>query len=616
MKKLNFHVQGMTCASCEVLIERKLRNVPGVHHVNVSRSTEEAKVQCEDNVTINDLQAVIQEKGYTLSEQQEGTSSQTTPFRPFIDMNKRRFAEIGAVFLLIAGLYLILKQVDLLPSSFSITETMGYGFVFIIGLVAATSTCLAVAGGLLLAVANKYNEKYPNLTGWQRFKPHISFNIGRIASYTILGGAIGALGSTLTISSKVTGIIMIAAAVLMVLIGLQLLHIFPWLNKFHVKLPKSIAHKLYDASHASSEPNQKASFLFGASTFFLPCGFTQALQLYVLSKGDIMTGALTMLAFSLGTLPSLAAIGAFSSFTKGAIHRHFITFSAVLVIILGIMNIPSGVALTGLTNTNINLKAISPYSTAAIDNGNSNGNNQGFQPLDPNVKMIGGKQVVDMSVRGLGYYPHQFTVMEGIPVEWRIDGRQAQGCAQVITAPSIGVTEFLPKDSVKTVTFTPQKQGTIPFSCTMGMTTPGAAFFVVPKQNQNSQNNAVGNDGDSDNDNNKDVNKEVFTVQNQDAGCNPEYQECNVQKLSMEISKEKGFFPNHYTIKKGVPVELEIDAKIKLGGCMGTMVIPKYGVAHALTLGKTVLKFTPTEEGTFPFTCSMGSRMGEFVVTA
>src|SRR3989344_3631653 len=108
MKKLNLHVQGMTCASCEVLIERKLRNVPGVHHVNVSRSTEEAKIQCEDNVTIGDLQAVIQEKGYTLSEQQEGAGKQSSQslIAPFIDMNKKRFAEIGAVFLLIAGLYL------------------------------------------------------------------------------------------------------------------------------------------------------------------------------------------------------------------------------------------------------------------------------------------------------------------------------------------------------------------------------------------------------------------------------------------------------------------------------------------------------------------------------
>ena len=509
MKKLNLHVQGMTCASCEVLIERKLRNVPGVHHVNVSRSTEEAKIQCEDNVTIGDLQAVIQEKGYTLSEQQEGAGKQSSQslIAPFIDMNKKRFAEIGAVFLLIAGLYLILKQVNLLPSSFSITETMGYGFVFIIGLVAATSTCLAVAGGLLLAVANKYNEKYPNLTGWQRFKPHISFNVGRVISYTVLGGAIGALGSALTISSKVTGIIMIAAAALMVLIGLQLLHIFPWLNKFHVKLPKSIAHKLYDASHASSEPSQKASFLFGASTFFLPCGFTQALQLYVLSKGDIVTGALTMLAFSLGTLPSLAAIGAFSSFTKGAIHRHFITFTAVLVIILGIINIPYGVALTGLTSTNINLRSISPYSTGVTDVDNSN--SQGYQPPDPNVKMIDGKQVVDMSVMGIEYYPYQFTVVEGIPVEWRIDGRQAQGCAQVITAPSIGVTEFLPKNSIKTVTFTPQKPGTIPFSCTMGMTTPGAAFIVVPNKNGKGEK----------------PNENAVTA------CDPEYQECIPQNL-------------------------------------------------------------------------------------
>jgi len=52
-----------------------------------------------------------------------------------------------------------------------------------------------------------------------------------------------------------------------------------------------------------------------------------------------------------------------------------------------------------------------------------------------------------------------------------------------------------------------------------------------------------------------------------------------------------------------------------LGGCMSTMVIPEYGVAHLLDMGKTTLKFTPTKKGTFPFTCSMGSKQGEFIVT-
>ena len=162
------------------------------------------------------------------------------------------------------------------------------------------STCLAVSGGLLLAIAAKYNEKNPLVSGWQKFKPHIFFNVGRIVSYTLLGGAIGALGSIFTISSAAAGIITILASIIMIFMGLQLLGIFPWLNGIQIKMPKFLAHKIYDAS--SQKAGKTSSFLFGAATFFLPCGFTQALQLYVLGTGDFVTGALTMLAFSIGTL--------------------------------------------------------------------------------------------------------------------------------------------------------------------------------------------------------------------------------------------------------------------------------------------------------------------------
>ena len=106
---------------------------------------------------------------------------------------------------IIVAAYTVLKQTNFLPDTLGVTDNMSYGFIFVLGLVAATSTCLAVAGGLLLAVANKHAEKYPHATGWQKFKPHIYFNIGRVAGYTILGALVGALGSFLTLSPTVTG---------------------------------------------------------------------------------------------------------------------------------------------------------------------------------------------------------------------------------------------------------------------------------------------------------------------------------------------------------------------------------------------------------------------------
>ena len=456
----------MTCTSCEVLIERKLKNVPGVEKVTVSRAQEEAEISCDEKVTLEQLQYALKDKGYALTEKsnekENGASKNQTAF--FIK-DQERWSEIGAVLVVLIGGFILLKQLDILPKNIGVTDGMGYGFVFIIGLVAAASTCLAVAGGLLLSISAKYHEQYPHLTRREKFIPHLSFNVGRIASYTILGGVIGWLGSTLTLSETITGVITLVASLFMVLIGLQLLGVFPWLQRFQLKMPKFLAHKIYDASSAG-KPSNRASFLFGAATFFLPCGFTQALQLYVLGKGDAVTGALTMLAFSLGTLPSLISIGAFSSFAKGNALKYFTTFSAVLVIFLGVYNIPSGLTLTGA-----NTLFLSDEGT-----GNDFGGGTGLGGNDA-VPIIDGKQIVTMKVDGLDYSPSRFTVKSGVPVEWHVDGSGAQGCAQILSLRQMGITERLSRSEETVITFTPQQAGTLQFSCSMGMAGPG--FFEV-----------------------------------------------------------------------------------------------------------------------------------------
>jgi plastocyanin domain-containing protein len=85
-----------------------------------------------------------------------------------------------------------------------------------------------------------------------------------------------------------------------------------------------------------------------------------------------------------------------------------------------------------------------------------------------------------MQVKGYEYVPSQFTVIAGTPVEWRVDGRNASGCAQIITIPGMRLTKRLSKAGVTTINFTPQQEGRLDFSCTMGMTTPGAHFAVLP----------------------------------------------------------------------------------------------------------------------------------------
>ncbi len=460
MTTVNLAIQGMTCTSCEVLIERKLKKIPGVEKVTVNHASGRAELECSSEPPLSQLQEAVKDHGYTISLASPAAANSgtgTTPRFTTTISQKKEYLEIAGIFIILIGLYVLLKQFDFLPPDLGVSENLGYGVAFGMGLLAAVSTCLAVTGGLLVGVASKYAEQHPDLTGYQKFKPHIYFNIGRVVSYTLLGAGVGAIGSLITLSPMATGILTIIVSIVMVILGLKLLNLFPWMKRFQPTMPKFIAHRIYDASH---QPRKGAPFVFGALTFFLPCGFTQALQLYILSQGNAVSGALIMLAFSLGTLPGLVSLGAVSSFAQGTFKRYFLKFAGASIILLGILSINSGIVLTG--------NAISfPLQ------------NEKASFYDLHLPVIDGKQIVQMEVAGLDYYPAEFKIYQGVPVEWQIDGRKAQGCARVISVPRLRITEALRRDEVTTITFTPEQTGTIQFSCSMGMAGPGT-FTVIP----------------------------------------------------------------------------------------------------------------------------------------
>lgn len=578
--KLKLKVHNLHCASCEVAVERKFRTIPGVLNVRVSYVTGLAQVLIASapKPKLAEFERAVKDDGYSVS--YWGNKARSSPVLTR-KLSKDDYLEIGALFLLIVVAYLFLQRFDLLPAGLAVSQNMSYGFVFAIGIVAAFSSCLAVTGGLLLAFAAKYSERHPQLAGFQKFKPTLYFNIGRLFSYTLLGGAVGALGSSFTLSSKGTGILSIIASGIMILLGFQLLNVFPSLRRFQPKIPKAISHRIHDLTGAAEE-SKFAPFALGASTFFLPCGFTQALQFYVLSTGSALTGALTMLVFALGTLPSLLSLSAISSFAKGNFQKKFLRVAGVLVVAVGFWNINNGLTLAGIDVSLTAFNAVAPSPAASAQ----------LAPL------AGGVQTASMRVDGYSYSPSQFTVQAGLPVKWTIDGTNAAGCARVILASSLGVAKYLSPSGPTTVSFTPKEPGTYRFSCSMGMTTRGAAFTVVPRTAN------VASLADD----------QQAKVDSPSSGASTTPAPVASQKLFMEISYEKGFYPNRFTVKKGVPVEMAIDDKVELGGCMSVMVIPKYEVTLPFQLGENHISFTPTETGTIYATCSMGSKMAQFTV--
>jgi sulfite exporter TauE/SafE len=312
----------------------------------------------------------------------------------------------------------------------------------------------------VLGISARHSEKHPEATPLQKFRPHLFFNAGRILSYMIFGGLLGSLGSFLELSGTALGIVTIAVGAVMLLLGVKLTGICPRLETVNFVLPKKIS-RLLGMKNEQREYSHKNSFALGAMTFFLPCGFTQAMQIYAVSTGSFAQGSLIMGLFALGTVPGLLGIGGLTSVIKGIFAQRFFKFSGIVVAGLALFNINNGL---NLTNWNL-------WTGAETE-----ANKVIAQSADPNVKMENGVQVVRMTESARGYTPNKFTIRQGIPVKWIIDGQELYSCASSIVASKIGVRKNLSLGQ-NIIEFTPKEIGQIPFSCSMGMYR--GAFTVI-----------------------------------------------------------------------------------------------------------------------------------------
>ncbi len=447
-KIMNVGIDGMTCRSCEITVERAWKKLDNVRRVSVNAALGSATLTIERSApTVADLQQALGSGKYQVHSnvKRNGLGNVAVLKRP-------TFGRLVGLFALVFILGKIFSALGLLKTSFAVGAATSFGAIFLVGLVAASSSCIAVTGGLLLSAAVKFNERYPAAGRIARLRPVALFIAGRILGYTALGGLLGVVGSVLTPSPLVTALITIAAAVFMLIMGLDILGLAPgWLKAFLPRLPKSIAHRIMDAER---HDHPLASFGLGAATFFLPCGFTQALQLYALTTGSFATGAMTMFAFAIGTAPALIALGLTSSSLKGKAGAFFLQFSGALVVVLGLSNIQNGLTIAGYPIVFPSFGSMPTIASSGSDN------NQ--------IVMDGDTQVIAMRIGYAGYEPSHFTVRAGVPVRWEIDGDNATGCTSVLVSRELGIQELL-KPGKNIIAFIPEKVGEVQFSCSMGM---------------------------------------------------------------------------------------------------------------------------------------------------
>lgn len=327
-QQCEFYVEGMHCASCELLIENKLSKVSGVIKVDAKLNEGKVYITSTDALDPKLLSTLVEKDGYKIT--LENNKIKTLKVRELL---------LSFLIALVFFFGFLLLQGTGIINLGSGSEEITLPFVFLIGVVASLSTCMAVVGGLVLSLSSNYAKE-------KSIKPIFVFHISRIIGFFLLGGVIGLLGSAFILTPLMTFVLNFLLFIIMLILGVNLLEIFSLNTKLQIRMPKSIGKRAFKLSETN---NFFTPLLLGVATFFLPCGFTQSMQFYSLTTGSFFNGAITMLVFALGTLPILALISfattkLFKVFQSGLVFKT----TGFIVIMFAIFNLLTALSAVGI----------------------------------------------------------------------------------------------------------------------------------------------------------------------------------------------------------------------------------------------------------------------------
>lgn len=434
----------MHCASCELLIEKKIISIDGVESVDASASKNQVTIECTDGKkpSTAKLNHIFSSDKYRFFDSNEKIVNEKTNWSDYLNA--------GAIAAVLIFLFIVLNN-----SGFSglvnISAKSSLPVFFLFGLLAGCSTCAALVGGIVLSMSKQWKEQ---VSEKNPLVPHLLFNTGRIISFTFLGGVLGILGNRLQLSFSFTSILVFAVSLMMIFLGLQMLGIKSLIFSF----PKFLSR------FSSNENNFKgkyAPFLMGAATFLLPCGFTISAEGVALLSGSAVNGALIMLAFVLGTTIPLMLIGLSSVkfFENKTLAANFSRVAGILILFFALFNINNQLNFWGLPSFN-SIKIFAAEAGQSLQNNTDNN----LPPLE------NGKQILKMSASSTGYTPNTLKVRAGVPVTWEITDTGTSGCTSAIIARDfLSEPIQLTPGQISTREFTPTQKGTFRFSCWMGM---------------------------------------------------------------------------------------------------------------------------------------------------
>ena len=437
MKQARIYIDGMTCINCQIRIENELKKEPALTDISVSYETGEASFSYNPNrISLRQITDIINKMGYSATSEKLSC--------------KKKILQSIAEILLIVVLFGILQYLGILnylvPASLA-DSGMSYGMLFVIGLLTSVH-CIAMCGGINLS--QTLQKDISEEISRAMFRNSFLYNAGRVVSYTVVGGILGAVGglagfgTDLQTSSLIQGILKLAAGTVMIVMGINMLGIFPWLRKFRIRIPllyKRVGNK------------RKIPFIIGLCNGLMPCGPLQSVQIIALASGSLLAGAFSMFCFSIGTVPLMLGFGSAIAFLGKRFTGLVLKAGSILIVVMGLSMVTQGTALAGLNSRQISRMA-----------------DTGSQKTGDTAVEKNGTQYVSSQLQS-GKYP-DITVRAGEPVEWEIEASEdnINGCNYKIFLQDFGL-EHTFTEGKNIIKFTPEQAGTYTYTCWMGMIT-------------------------------------------------------------------------------------------------------------------------------------------------
>ena len=338
---------------------------------------------------------------------------------------------------------------------------------FITGLTTGGLSCFAVQGGLLTgSLTSEYekdlrahSKRINKLDGnTKRFiSPIFVFLVMKLISHTLLGFALGWLGSLLKLSLLTRAVLQILIALFLIANALRMLNVHPIFRLFTFEPPRLITR--WFRRKSKQQESLTTPMLLGFFSILIPCGVTQSVMAVAMASGNPLIGAAIMAAFILGTSPLFFTAVYLASQLSARLEARFNGAVAIMLLILGVYTLYTGFNLIGGSST---VPTVLPMTADTDISANS---------------AIPDRTKLSLEVRNNGYFPVSLTAPGNVPVQLSLLTENTRSCALAFTIPSLNFEQVLPQTGTVVLDLPVYPAGTtLKLTCSMGMYTSEIRF--------------------------------------------------------------------------------------------------------------------------------------------